>query len=136
MFCFHFQYFLWKQVLVLPYNLELLSFLMSVSLFNLKLTNSWIMPLSIQHFFSSNLFFCIHSHNRNTLFFLGTCCPIYFVDNLVPSRNRYILCNLQVISYMRGPLLFIFNFHPTDSYEQYNVGVEEAGEYQVSVIFL
>lgn len=37
---------------------------------------------------------------------------------------------------MRGPLLFIFNFHPTDSYEQYNVGVEEAGEYQVSVIFL
>lgn len=69
-------------------------------------------------------------------FFLGTCCPIYFVDNLVPSRNQYILCNLQVISYMRGPLLFIFNFHPTDSYEQYNVGVEEAGEYQVSVIFL
>ncbi|KAM3744167.1 hypothetical protein ACB098_06G031900 [Castanea mollissima] len=37
----------------------------------------------------------------------------------------------MVISYMRGPLLFIFNFHPTDSYEQYNVGVEEAGEYQV-----
>nr|POE49868.1 1,4-alpha-glucan-branching enzyme 3, chloroplastic/amyloplastic [Quercus suber] len=37
----------------------------------------------------------------------------------------------MVISYVRGPLLFIFNFHPTDSYEQYNVGVEEAGEYQV-----
>jgi len=34
---------------------------------------------------------------------------------------------------MRGPLLFIFNFHPTDSYERYSVGVEEAGEYQVSV---
>ncbi|RVW99519.1 1,4-alpha-glucan-branching enzyme 3, chloroplastic/amyloplastic [Vitis vinifera] len=38
----------------------------------------------------------------------------------------------QVISYMRGPLLFIFNFHPTNSYEGYYVGVEEAGEYQVS----
>ncbi|RVW79926.1 hypothetical protein CK203_041402 [Vitis vinifera] len=37
----------------------------------------------------------------------------------------------QVISYMRGPLLFIFNFHPTNSYEGYYVGVEEAGEYQV-----
>uniref|UniRef100_A0A2N9HG43 1,4-alpha-glucan branching enzyme n=1 Tax=Fagus sylvatica TaxID=28930 RepID=A0A2N9HG43_FAGSY len=37
----------------------------------------------------------------------------------------------MVISYMRGPLLFIFNFHPTDSYERYSVGVEEAGEYQV-----
>lgn len=33
---------------------------------------------------------------------------------------------------MRGPLLFIFNFHPTNSYEGYYVGVEEAGEYQVS----
>lgn len=32
---------------------------------------------------------------------------------------------------MRGPLLFVFNFHPTDSYERYGVGVEEAGEYQV-----
>lgn len=32
---------------------------------------------------------------------------------------------------MRGPLLFIFNFHPTDSYEGYRIGVEEAGEYQV-----
>ncbi|KAG7957689.1 hypothetical protein I3843_11G187700 [Carya illinoinensis] len=37
----------------------------------------------------------------------------------------------MVISYMRGPFLFTFNFHPTNSYERYNVGVEEAGEYQV-----
>ena len=93
------------------------------------------MPLSVQHFFPPTCSF-VYTHTTETLFFFGACCPIYFVDNLVPSRNRYILCNLQVISYMRGPLLFIFNFHPTDSYEQYNVGVEEAGEYQVSVIFL
>ncbi|KAK2970941.1 hypothetical protein RJ640_004733, partial [Escallonia rubra] len=37
----------------------------------------------------------------------------------------------MVISYLRGPLLFIFNFHPTNSYERYSVGVEEAGEYRV-----
>ncbi|XP_038996187.1 1,4-alpha-glucan-branching enzyme 3, chloroplastic/amyloplastic [Hibiscus syriacus] len=37
----------------------------------------------------------------------------------------------MVISYIRGPLLFVFNFHPTDSYERYCIGVDEAGEYQV-----
>ncbi|KAL8151657.1 hypothetical protein V2J09_021465 [Rumex salicifolius] len=37
----------------------------------------------------------------------------------------------QVISYIRGPLLFIFNFNPTDSFKRYRVGVEEAGEYQI-----
>jgi 1,4-alpha-glucan branching enzyme len=34
-----------------------------------------------------------------------------------------------VISFSRGPFLFIFNFHPSNSYEKYDVGVEEAGEY-------
>ncbi|KAE9598487.1 putative 1,4-alpha-glucan branching enzyme [Lupinus albus] len=37
----------------------------------------------------------------------------------------------MVISYIRGPFLFIFNFHPTDSYDSYSIGVEEAGEYQI-----
>ncbi|KAG8647381.1 1,4-alpha-glucan-branching enzyme 3, chloroplastic/amyloplastic-like isoform X1 [Manihot esculenta] len=37
----------------------------------------------------------------------------------------------MVISYIRGPLLFVFNFHPTNAYERYSVGVEEAGEYQI-----
>ncbi|GMN51639.1 hypothetical protein TIFTF001_020786 [Ficus carica] len=37
----------------------------------------------------------------------------------------------KVIAYMRGPLLLVLNFHPTDSYEGYGVGVEEAGEYQL-----
>ncbi|KAJ9182628.1 hypothetical protein P3X46_006602 [Hevea brasiliensis] len=37
----------------------------------------------------------------------------------------------MVISYTRGPLLFVFNFHPTNAYERYSVGVEEAGEYQI-----
>lgn len=38
----------------------------------------------------------------------------------------------QIISYLRGPLLFVFNFHPEASFEGYIIGVEEAGEYQVS----
>ncbi|KAK6934488.1 Alpha-amylase/branching enzyme, C-terminal all beta [Dillenia turbinata] len=37
----------------------------------------------------------------------------------------------KVICYTRGPLLFVFNFHPTDSYAKYSVGVEEAGEYRI-----
>ncbi|WCJ32967.1 1 4-alpha-glucan-branching enzyme [Euphorbia peplus] len=37
----------------------------------------------------------------------------------------------MVISYIRGPFLFVFNFHPTNVYERYSVGVEEAGEYQI-----
>ncbi|CAK8565634.1 unnamed protein product [Lathyrus sativus] len=37
----------------------------------------------------------------------------------------------MVISYIRGPLVFIYNFHPTDSYDSYTVGVEEAGEYEL-----
>ncbi|XP_068665109.1 1,4-alpha-glucan-branching enzyme 3, chloroplastic/amyloplastic [Aristolochia californica] len=37
----------------------------------------------------------------------------------------------MVISYIRGPLVFIFNFHPENSYEKYSIGVEEVGEYQV-----
>ncbi|KAL7143148.1 hypothetical protein ABFS83_08G171600 [Erythranthe nasuta] len=37
----------------------------------------------------------------------------------------------MVISYLRGPFVFVFNFHPTKSYERYSLGVEEAGEYQI-----
>ncbi|CAH9052584.1 unnamed protein product [Cuscuta epithymum] len=38
---------------------------------------------------------------------------------------------MMVISYLRGPFLFVFNFHPVDTYERYNIGVEDAGEYNV-----
>lgn len=44
---------------------------------------------------------------------------------------HHVKDDTMVISYTRGPVLFIFNFHPTNSYEKYIVGVEEAGEYQV-----
>lgn len=31
----------------------------------------------------------------------------------------------------RGPLLFIFNFHPQKSFADYRVGVEQPGEYRL-----
>ncbi|KAJ6833770.1 1,4-alpha-glucan-branching enzyme 3, chloroplastic/amyloplastic isoform X1 [Iris pallida] len=47
-----------------------------------------------------------------------------------PSVHHVNESNM-IISYLRGPLLFVFNFHPVVSYEMYSIGVEEAGEYQV-----
>ena len=39
----------------------------------------------------------------------------------------------KVIVFERAGLLFIFNFHPTKSFADYRVGVEEAGEYKVAL---
>ncbi|XP_024960651.1 1,4-alpha-glucan-branching enzyme 3, chloroplastic/amyloplastic [Cynara cardunculus var. scolymus] len=52
------------------------------------------------------------------------------ISRWLPNIHHINDANM-VISYLRGPFLFIFNFHPTNSYDRYNVGVEEAGEYQV-----
>ena len=43
------------------------------------------------------------------------------------SSERYVLFGLRWYQ----NLLWIFNFHPTNSYTDYRVGVELAGEYQV-----
>ncbi|XXG67859.1 hypothetical protein AAC387_Pa06g1104 [Persea americana] len=48
-----------------------------------------------------------------------------------PPNLHHVNNSTMVISYMRGLLLFIFNFHPENSYERYIVGAEEGGEYQV-----
>ncbi|KAF9029766.1 glycoside hydrolase family 13 protein [Panaeolus papilionaceus] len=37
----------------------------------------------------------------------------------------------KVLVFERAGLLFVFNFHPTQSYTDYRVGVEEAGEYRI-----
>jgi len=37
----------------------------------------------------------------------------------------------KVIVYERAGLLFIYNFHPTQSFTDYRVGIEEAGEYSI-----
>lgn len=37
----------------------------------------------------------------------------------------------KVVVFERASVLFVFNFHPTQSFSDYRVGVEEPGEYQV-----
>jgi hypothetical protein len=37
----------------------------------------------------------------------------------------------KIISFERAGLLFIFNFHPTQSFTDYRLGVQTAGEYKV-----
>jgi 1,4-alpha-glucan branching enzyme len=37
----------------------------------------------------------------------------------------------KVIVFERAGLLWVFNFHPTNSYTDYRVGVEVPGEYQI-----
>lgn len=37
----------------------------------------------------------------------------------------------KVVVFERGGLLFIFNFHPTESFPDYKVGVETPGEYEI-----
>ena len=39
----------------------------------------------------------------------------------------------KMIVFERAGLLFIFNFHPTQSYTDYRVGVEEPGEYHIAL---
>lgn len=36
----------------------------------------------------------------------------------------------KVIVFERAGLLFVFNFHPTNSYTDYRVGIDVAGTYQ------
>ena len=37
----------------------------------------------------------------------------------------------KMIVFERAALLFVFNFHPTQSFPDYRVGVEKAGKYSV-----
>ena len=56
------------------------------------------------------------------------------VYNWLSAPQAYIsLKNEQdkVVVFERADLLFIFNFHPTDSFTDYRVGTDWAGEYQV-----
>ncbi|XP_007435178.1 1,4-alpha-glucan-branching enzyme-like, partial [Python bivittatus] len=39
----------------------------------------------------------------------------------------------KVIAYERANLLFIFNFHPSQSYTDYRVGVETPGKYKIAL---
>ena len=37
----------------------------------------------------------------------------------------------KVVAYERAGLLFVFNFHPTNSFSDYRVGVDQLGEYTI-----
>ena len=40
------------------------------------------------------------------------------------SGDKVLVCE-------RGDLVFVFNFHPTNSYTDYRVGCKQPGEYKV-----
>lgn len=39
----------------------------------------------------------------------------------------------KLLVFERGPLVFVFNFHPTESYEGLEIGVPEAGKYRLAL---
>ncbi|PPQ66576.1 hypothetical protein CVT26_009476 [Gymnopilus dilepis] len=51
-----------------------------------------------------------------------------------PSPQAYVSLKHEVdkvLVFERAGLLFVFNFHPTNSFTDYRVGVEEPGEYKI-----
>ncbi|XP_015899268.2 1,4-alpha-glucan-branching enzyme 3, chloroplastic/amyloplastic isoform X1 [Ziziphus jujuba] len=93
---------------------------------------------------SNNFSFSLANRRWDLIANEGVHCDLFFFDKdlmkldekervlsrVLPSIH-HVNDTTMVIAYMRGPLLFVFNFHPTDSYEGYRVGVDEAGEYQL-----
>ena len=49
----------------------------------------------------------------------------------IPAENRWIHQEDKILIYTKGDTVFIFNFHPTKSFEGYFVPVGEKGTYQV-----
>ena len=37
----------------------------------------------------------------------------------------------KLVIFERGDLVFVFNFHPTNSYSDYRVGCQNSGDYKV-----
>ena len=57
---------------------------------------------------------------------------LWFVQAYVSRKHESDL----VIVYERAKVVFAFNFHPTQSYADYKIGVEEAGTYPLHVTAL
>jgi 1,4-alpha-glucan branching enzyme len=52
----------------------------------------------------------------------------------LPAPQAFISCKHdgdKTIIFDRANLVFVFNFHPTRSYEGYRIGVPEAGDYKI-----
>ena len=54
---------------------------------------------------------------------------------LLSSRDKQLLVHNsdKVLVYRKGSALFVFNFHPTDSFDGYFVPVDEVGDYTVTL---
>jgi len=55
-------------------------------------------------------------------------------DAQTPPTQAYVSLKNEadkVLVFERAGLLFIFNFHPSNSFTDYRVGVEEPGEYKI-----
>ena len=54
---------------------------------------------------------------------------------LLSSRDKQLLVHNsdKVLVYRKGSALFVYNFHPTDSFDGYFVPVDEVGDYTVSL---
>ena len=50
-----------------------------------------------------------------------------------PAVNRWIHQDDKIIIYTKGDYVFIFNFHPTKSFDGYFIPVGEAGKYKVEL---
>ena len=48
-----------------------------------------------------------------------------------PAQQLYLEPNKKVLAYSRGNLVFVFCFHPSDSYEGLAIPVPNAGDYQL-----
>ncbi len=48
-----------------------------------------------------------------------------------PAQQLYLEPNKKVLAYTRGNLIFVFCFHPSDSYEGLAIPVPGAGDYQL-----
>lgn len=57
------------------------------------------------------------------------CCLVTLADTTMCSRLKNE--SDRVVAFDRAGALFIFNFHPTNSYTDYRIGVDIPGEYRV-----
>ncbi len=48
-----------------------------------------------------------------------------------PAQQLYLEPNKKVLAYTRGNLIFVFCFHPSDSFEGLAIPVPSAGDYQL-----
>jgi 1,4-alpha-glucan branching enzyme len=69
----------------------------------------------------------LNNFDREMLTFVKT----YNVLGALDLHSLWIDNNENIIVFRKGGLIFLFNFHPTNSFPEYGIPTHEAGEYQV-----